>query len=214
MSWRLVFAVFAAGTSIGCSATHIVRPLPQGTSAVTASFGGPYLPASVPTLVVPYLTLGYQRGMTHDVTVGGAVHATLAAFGVAGVEVNGARRLATGAGWRPELVGRGNLYMFAGRGGARVYPALGAVASWTAGSRTLWYAGADALAQAGRPHVIATPLVGVQRQVGSRAALQLDVKWMAANADVRAGVFDGESSLGGRGVMAAQLGVVWHRGPR
>lgn len=208
------FALSAALLASACSATHIVRPLPRGTTALTASFGGPYVPSSVPTVVVPYLTLGVQRGVTDDLTLGGALHATMAAFGVAGLELNAARRVAAAGGWRPELVARGTLYAFAGRGGGRAYPAIGAVASWAAGPRTLWYVGADALAQAGRPHVVATPLAGVQRQLGRRAALQLDVKWMAANADVRAGVFEGESSIGGRGTLAAQVGFVWRRGAK
>ncbi len=204
LRWLPLLAV--AGTA--CSATHVVRPLPKGSSAVTASFGGPVLPSSVPTGVIPYLTLGLQRGVTDDLTVGGALHATMLAFGVVGGEVNASQRVRRGDGVIPELVGRGGAYALAGSGGARVFPYLGGVASWSAGPRTLLYAGGDAVLQTARPRVLAVPLVGIQRRVSDRTALQLDAKWMAANVDTRNGVFSGESAIGGRGAMALQMGVV------
>lgn len=195
-----------------CSATHIVRPLPRGTSVWTASLGGPVLPEAVPTKLVPYLSLGWQRGVSDDLTLGGAVHGTMAAFGVAGGELTATQRLAEQHGARPELAGTAATYLFAGRGGARLYPSLGAVASWSMGSRALLYGGGNAVAQfSGTPTVLFNPLLGVQRSLGRRAAIQLEAKWMAANADTRAGVFEGEASIGGRGALAAQVGLTFRR---
>jgi hypothetical protein len=211
----LAACAVAIAATAGCSATAIVRPLPVGTSAWTASLGGPYVPNSVPTLVVPYATIGWQRGITNDLTVGGAVHATMAAFGVAGVDVAATRRLVAQDGARPELVGtlRGTLFSDGSGSGTRFYPSLGVVGSWAAGPRTLWYAGADATAQTGAtPGVLVAPLAGVQRRFGANTAFQLELKWMAANVDSRRGVFEGESSIGGRGAVAVQLGVVRYRG--
>lgn len=195
-----------------CSATHIVRPLPRGASVWTASLGGPYLPVAVPTKVVPYLSIGWQRGITDVLTVGGAVHGTLAAYGVAAGELTATRQLTGQRGGRPAVSGTAQAYLFAGRGGARLYPSLGAVASWSAGPRAFLYGGGNALAQfSGAPSVLLNPLVGGQRAFGRRAALQLELKWMAANADTRAGVFEGESSIGGRGALAIQLGLTLRR---
>jgi hypothetical protein len=198
-----------------CSATHVVRPLPRGTSQWTVSLGGPWLPGAVPTKVVPYASIGLQRGVSDDLTLGGAVHATMAAYKVAAGELSAARRIAAGAGLRPELAATGNVYLFAGDGGARVFPALGGVASWRPGERTLLFGGAQVIGQfTGAPAALVTPLAGVQRRVRSRLGLQAEVKWMAANADTRAGVFEGESSIGGRGAFAVQLGVTIDRGRR
>lgn len=201
-------ACTAAVTASGCSATHVVRPLPAGSRAVTASLGGPVLPNSVPTGVVPYLTIGLQQGRTDDLTVGGALHATMLAFGVAAGEVNATYRLRRESGAIPELVGRAGGIVMAGPGGVRLYPSIGTVASWSATRGTLLYAGGDLMAQTTAPHLLAAPLVGIQRRVSDRTAVQLDAKWMAANVDTRRGVFEGESSIGGRGAFALQLGLV------
>lgn len=195
-----------------CSATHIVRPLPRGASVWTASLGGPYLPEAVPTKVVPYLSIGWQHGVSDALTVGGAVHGTLAAYGVAAGELTATRRLAEQHGGLPALAGTAQAYLFAGRGGVRLYPSLGAVASWSVGQRALLYGGGSAVAQfSGTPSVLLNPLIGAQRSFGRRVALQLELKWMAANADTRAGVFEGESSIGGRGALATQLGLTVRR---
>jgi hypothetical protein len=195
-----------------CSATHIVRPLPRDVSVWTVSLGGPYLPEAVPTKVVPYLSLGWQYGVSDAMTIGGAVHGTLAVYGVAAGELTATRLLTEQRGSRPAVAGTAQAYVFAGRGGARVYPSLGTVASWAVGSRALLYGGGNAVAQfSGAPAVLFNPLIGGQRSFGRHVALQLELKWMAANADTRAGVFEGESSFGGRGVFATQLGMTVRR---
>jgi hypothetical protein len=195
-----------------CSATHIVRPLPRGASVWTASLGGPLLPEAVPTKVVPYLSIGWQHGVSDALTLGGAIHGTMAAYGVAAGELTATQRLTEQRGGRPAVAGTAQAYLFAGRGGVRVYPSFGAVASWSVGKRALLYGGGNAVAQfSGTSTVLLSPLVGAQRSFGRRVALQLEVKWMAANADTRAGVFEGESSIGGRGAVATQLGFTLRR---
>jgi hypothetical protein len=212
---RLITVLLLASLAPACSVTHVARPLPRGTSQWTLSLGGPWLPEAVPTKLVPYASLGLQRGVTDDLTLGGAVHATMAAYKVAAGELSATRRLAHGAGWRPELAATANVYLFAGDGGARVFPALGGVASWRPGEKTLLFGGAQVLGQfSGAPAMLVTPLAGVQRRIRSRLGLQAEVKWMAANADTRAGVFEGESSINGRGALAFQLGATLDRGRR
>ena len=108
----------------------------------------------------------------------------------------------------PELTGQAQLYGFVGPGGARVYPNLTGTASWTAGPRTLLYGGsALTVRPSGSIALLATPLAGIQRDVGTRFVLQLEGKWMAANIDMHSGLFEGENSLGGNGGLALQLGV-------
>lgn len=212
---RVVPLLLLTSLVSACSATHVARPLPRGASQWTVSLGGPWLPEAVPTKLVPYVSVGLQRGVTDDLTLGGAVHATMAAYQVAAGELSATRRVARGAGVRPELAATGNVYLFAGDGGARVFPALGGVASWRPGERTLLFGGAQVIGQfTGAPAALVTPLLGVQRRVRSRLGLQAELKWMAANADTRAGVFEGESSLGGRGALALQLGLTVDRGRR
>jgi hypothetical protein len=211
--WLLSALASGVLGTLACSATHVVRPLPRGTSQVSFSFGGPLLPDKVVTKVVPYASVGWQRGMTDALTMGGSLHATMAAFGVAGGELSATHRLLGERDDALALVGTAHGYLFAGRGGTRVYPAAGLVGSWRPGERALFYGGGTAIGQFnGTPSVVLTPLLGAQRSLGRRLALQAEVKWMAANTDTRAGVFEGESSIGGRGAMAVQLGALWRRG--
>jgi hypothetical protein len=109
----------------------------------------------------------------------------------------------------PEITGQAQLYLFAGSGGARVYPNVTANASWNAGDRTLLYAGASATGrlESGGQTAIVTPMLGIQRDVGRRLAIQFEGKWMAANVDMHSGLFEGENSVNGNGGLALQLGV-------
>lgn len=203
------FIVLAGAlTTTACTATMPVRVLPKGESRWIASVGGPLLPHHAPTGFIPYTNVGRMWGHDESTTLTANLHVLAAAFGVAGVDVGAARRVRHQVGMVPEVTGLGQLYMFAGPGGARVYPNLTATASWAAGPRTLLYGGAGATVTfEGKQAIVATPLVGVQRDVGKRLALQLEGKWMAANVDMRSGLFEGENSVGGNGGLALQLGV-------
>lgn len=198
--------VLLAGSA--CTATLPVRTLPAGENRWTVSLGGPLLPHHAPTGFIPYTTIGRLWGRSDGVTMSANLHVLAAAFEVAGVDVGVARRLRPQRGGVPEVTGQAQVLAFAGEGGARVYPNLTATASWTAGPRTLFYGGAGAtLRLDGGRTVIATPLAGVQRDVGRRLVLQLEGKWMAANVDMHSGLFEGENSIGGNGGLALQLGV-------
>jgi hypothetical protein len=191
-----------------CTATQPVRVLPKGQSRWISSLGGPLLPHHAPTGFIPYTNVGVMWGRSDNVTVSANVHLLAAAFGVAGVDVGATRRLRAEAGAMPELTGQAQLYGFVGPGGARVYPNFTGTASWTAGPRTLLYGGsALTVRPSGSIALVATPLAGIQRDVGTRFVLQLEGKWMAANIDMHSGLFEGENSLGGNGGLALQLGV-------
>lgn len=209
---RLTFGSCLAFAGAACSATLPVRVLPKGESRIIASFGGPYLPQSSPTWLIPYLTVGAMHGLSENMTLVYDVHALMAALGVAGVDVGAAYRLRTQSSGVPEVTVLGQAYAFAGSGGARLYPHLNINASWRRGERQLVYVGAEALAQfQGAPSVFATPLAGWQFPVGKRLALQTEIKWMGANSNTAHGIFKGESSIGGHGALAFQLGAIWTR---
>lgn len=201
-------ALAGALSTAACTATMPVRVLPKGESRWTASIGGPLLPHHAPTGFIPYTNIGRMWAHDESTTLTANLHVLAAAFGVAGVDVGAARRIREQSGAIPELTGMAQLYMFAGPGGARVYPNITGTASWSAGPRTLLYGGGAAtIRPSGGQGLIATPHVGIQRDFGRRLALQLEGKWMAANIDMHSGLFEGENSIGGNGGLALQLGV-------
>jgi hypothetical protein len=204
----ILLALFGSQLVSGCTATQPVRVLPKGQSRWISSVGGPLLPHHAPTGFIPYTNVGMMWGRSDNVTVSANVHVLAAAFGVAGIDMGIARRLRAEDGLVPELTGQAQLYGFAGNGGARVYPNLTGTASWSAGSRTLLYGGsALTVRPSGGIALVATPLAGVQRDVGRRFVLQLEGKWMAANIDMHSGLFEGENAPGGNGGLSLQLGV-------
>jgi hypothetical protein len=185
-----------------------VRVLPRGESRWVASVGGPLLPSHTPTGFIPYTNVGLMWARSDDVTMTANVHVLAAAFGVAGADLGAARRLRSQHGALPEVTGQAQLYLFSGTGGTRWYPNFTGAASWTAGPRTLLYGGsALTVRPSGGTAVLVSPLLGVQRDVGRRFALQLEGKWMAANIDTWRGLFEGENSVGHHGGLALQLGV-------
>jgi hypothetical protein len=210
--FRAAIAAIAAIAAAGCTATQPVRVLPKGQSRFIASLGGPVLPKGAPTIVIPYATVGIARGVSDNTTVVADVHALMAAFGVAGVDIGAARRLRAEDAHGPEITALGQAYLFAGSGGARVFPHATINASWTRGSSQLVYVGADVVGQfTGKPAAFVSPLLGWQFPIRRSLAMQTELKWMAASADTRHGIFKAESSIGGRGALGLQFGFQWAR---
>lgn len=172
------------------------------------SVGGPIAPDHVVTKVIPYLTVGAMHGITDRTTITGGLHLLTAAMGVAGADLGVARRLGTQNGIRPEVTGQAQLYLFAGTGGARVFPNFSGTMSWSAGSKTLLYAGTSLTTQfSGDQHWFVSPSAGIQRDMRKRLTMQLEARWMAANVDTERGLLEGESGIGGHGGFAVQLGL-------
>ena len=206
----LLVGAIAGGLQLltACAATQPVRVLAGGESRWVASVGGPMLPHHVPTGILPYATVGRMWARSNDVTLTADLHLLPAAFGVAGIDAGVARRLRAASGRAPELTGQAQLYAFAGNGGARVYPNFTGNASWQVAAGTIVYAGAATTVQfTGPTAVIASPLAGIQQDIGRRWVLQLEGKWMAADVDMRSGLLEGENSISGRGGLSLQLGV-------
>ncbi|MFN8582344.1 MAG: hypothetical protein U0163_15390 [Gemmatimonadaceae bacterium] len=204
-------ALLLGATGLACSATQPVRVLTRNERRWIASAGGPLLPNHVPTGVIPYTTVGTMWGARDNLTLSANAHVLAAAFGIAGVDVGAASRLTPQRGLRPEVTSQLQLYGFVGDGGSRLYPNLTANASWSLGRHTLAYAGSALTLGTGTPSLVATPLVGVQRDATRHVVVQLEGKWMAANVDTRHGLFEGENTVSGHGGLAAQLGLQWRR---
>jgi hypothetical protein len=209
LAWTRAAATAALAAVVGaCAATQPVRVLPKGQSRVIASVGGPWQPKKSPTVVVPYVTLGMMRGLSDRTTLVYDAHLLMAALGVAGADVGLAHRLLAQDGVRPEVSALGQAYLFAGSGGARVFPHASVNASWTRGARQLLYVGGDAIGQfSGAPAVLVAPLAGWQFPVHRRVQLQTEFKWMAANVETEHGIFRGRGNIGGHGGLSVQLGV-------
>lgn len=194
--------------SLGCAVTQPVRVLGKGERRWISSIGGPLLPGHVPSKVIPYTNVGMMWGRSDNLTLSANAHLFAAAFGVAGMDVGAARRLHTQSGLTPEITTQAQLYLFAGAAGVRAYPNFVGTASYNAGPRTLLYGGtALTVRPSGGKALLASPLMGVQRDVGKRFALQLEGKWMVANIDMHSGLFEGESTISGHGGIGVQFGV-------
>lgn len=193
----------------GCSAVQPVRVLEKGASAITASLGGAVVPGSSPTGIIPYLTSGYAYGISEDVTLHGRAHLTVAAFGVAGLDVGASMRAMSQDGALPEITVSGQLIGFASiarSAPARLYPNLTANASWSVGQRSLAYIGTHATVQLDPMRTLMSPFAGYQFPVSDAVRLQIEAIWQASNVNTRNGVFEGESSIGGSGSFGIYVG--------
>ncbi|MBC8124661.1 MAG: hypothetical protein H7X70_02905 [Candidatus Kapabacteria bacterium] len=186
----------------GCGSGQPVRVLPEGSTAIIASLGGPIQPSRSPIGFVPYLTAGIEHGITDDVTVHGNLHLLMAFFAVGGIDIGASGRL-----WRqndalPEVTASARLIGFMKFGdpvSPRLYPDVSLNASWEVADRTLAYIGTHTTFQWKPGEVFISPFVGVQFPLSSRFSLQTELIWQAANHDTRVGLFEGLSSIGGMG---------------
>jgi hypothetical protein len=192
-----------------CGVTQPVRVIDQGTTQVAVSLGGPLIPFGGMTVPTPYLNLGLIHGYAENLTVTGNVHATMAVLKNAAFDVGAATRLAReSSGW-PELTVKGQLYFFSDLerlDAVRVFPMVSINASYLLGRSTLIYAGAEQLVQFNKPQYFFTPFAGTQLGLSDRSALQIELKWMAANANSAHGIFRGTGSIGDHGDIGIFFG--------
>jgi hypothetical protein len=102
---RLLLATLVCGA---CATTHLARPVGRGNTRVSASLGGPMVEFGAP-VPVPISTLGVAHGVSDALDVGGELHPTAAAFGIAG--------LSGGVAWHPIPTHRAALTVGASLGG-------------------------------------------------------------------------------------------------
>jgi len=201
-SWLLVFFT-------GCGVTQPVRVLEPGEVRVTASFGGPVVPSSMPTVVIPYGTIGGMAGVAEGITVTGNLHIPLVALETAGIDGGAAVRILRGDGPVPELTAKGTALLLTNfrAGSSRCFPILSLNGSYSLGGPALWYAGIENMFQfTGQEHFFVGPFTGIEVHLSRQIALQGEAKWMAANVDTRNGVFEGQASFRGKGYFGIFLG--------
>jgi hypothetical protein len=196
--------------SLHCGVTHPIRTLPEGTTQVTGSFGGPLIPFAGMTIPMPYLTAGIAHGASNDVTVTANAHALMAAMGNVGLDAGAATTLVREERWIPEIVAKGEVLCFSdldALSNVRIFPHASMTASYDAGP-LLAYAGADLLTQfSGDRRWFLTPYGGASIPLNTTWTLQAELKWLAANVDTRHGVFEGRAAVGGKGNVGLFVGV-------
>ncbi len=171
----------------GCAASRAVAPMGRGNAAITASLGGPMFEFGAP-VPAPLLSTGVRYGLSERTSVHGGVELTpILLVGVAGANAGVNTELWPASGARPRLMLDGTLWLFAGdndpegpEGGARLFPDLGALASWDLGRRRHHvYGGAQLFTQL-FPEVVAYPYPVVGGVVNTgRVGWQLELGWPA-----------------------------------
>jgi hypothetical protein len=181
---------------------------------VAASVGGPVVPSAIPTVVIPYATAGAMVGVSEGVTVTGNVHIPLGALKTFGLDGGAAGRFVHEKGLVPEITGKGAALVLTDftAGSFRLFPFFSLNGSYSIGDWILAYGGMEGMLQfTGDEHFFFGPFAGLEVRLSRRFALQGEAKWMAANADTRNGIFEGQSSFRGRGSFGLFLGAsyVW-----
>ncbi|NUN70143.1 MAG: hypothetical protein HUU02_10580 [Bacteroidetes bacterium] len=211
-SCRRLLILLPLSILIGCGVTQPIRTIPAGEVHLTGSFGGGIIPFGGIAIPVPYLTAGAQYGYSDAFTVFGNGHLTAALFKDVGLDLGGAYRAVRQEGIVPELTlaGRGYFFWDAVRGSTtRLYPSLSAAASYQLSERSLLYFGTEGLYQQSTSDLFLAPFAGYTFPVHERWVLQLETKWLAANKDMRHGIFEGAASVGGYGNVGIYCGVQW-----
>jgi len=194
----------------GCSVLTPVRVIEKDHSQLNLSIGGPFVPSSTKTAIVPYTTFGYAYGLKEDLTFSGNVHLLSAIFKTPGIDIGLVYQVVKEDAYIPELSIYPKLYFFKSLrkdGGFRMFPSLALNVSYTIWKHHLIYLGTDYLFQLTQGDYFVTPFLGYQFPVSHRIKLQTELKWMASNADSRHGVFEGESSISGHGTVGIFVGV-------
>jgi hypothetical protein len=195
-----------------CSSVQPVRVLEKDAYVATGSIGGAFLPSKSPAGILPYLTVGGAHGVTEDLTMHGHAHVLLAAFGVVGIDYGASYRALKQDGAVPEVTVGGQLLMFtklSSEPNPRVYPNLSANASWQVGEQSLIYTGSHATIQLSTGDVFVSPFVGYQFPLNKTFDLQIEGIWQAANRNTSGGVFEGLSSIKGKGSYGFYIGGIY-----
>jgi hypothetical protein len=207
--WGAVIFFALAIALSSCGVTQPVRVIDQGTTQAAVSLGGPLIPYSGMTVPTPYLNLGLIHGYKENLTLTGNIHATMAVLKNAAFDVGAATRLVRESNGWPEVTAKGQLYVFSDLerfDALRVFPMVSVNASYLLGHSTLLYAGADQLIQFNKPQYFVAPFAGTQLSLSDRSALQIELKWMAANVNSAHGIFRGTGSIGDHGDIGIFFG--------
>jgi len=206
----ITFLLLFVFLSAGCSVLTTVRVLEKNHSQYNLSIGGPWVPGSVKTVIIPYTTLGYAYGLKNDLTLAGNFHLLSAIFKTPGIDIGAVYRVFPENGYIPELSVYPKVYFFYGFRSPqdfRCFPSFSLNASYTLWQSNLIYFGADCMFQLTSSNAFVTPFIGYEFPISKSLKLQTEIKWMASNSDTKHGVFEGESSISGKGTMGIFVGV-------
>lgn len=203
--------VLCALATAACGTTQFARPLGRGTTRFTASLGGPLVRFGGAPVPLPITTVGVAHGLSDLVDVGGDLHPTAMAFGVAGASAHvavhplTAHRSALTVGG--SVSGFGNAHdgvLFTDlwlAGGGRVAPWL-----WLGGGvhNGLRVVGSSSLSE----QTPWTPTLAALASFlpSSRVALNLELRWYAFTTCGRCATPD-YYSLGDAGGLGVLLGL-------
>ena len=205
-----ILLCFIVVTSFHCGITQPVRTIPNDETRLQASFGGPIIPLGDVAVPVPYLNAGGQYGASENLTLFGNFHITSLLFKDIGIDGGAATRIFAESGIYPEVTMQGRLIFFwdfIRSGSTRVFPMATLNASYRVGTMSLFYVGADNLFQVHEPEYFLAPLIGYRFPVSETMTMQMESKWLAANKDTRHGIFEGATSVSGKGNISFYLGM-------
>jgi hypothetical protein len=211
-SAMVVCCIGAACILSACGVTQPVRVVDQGVTQAAVSLGGPLIPFGKMTVPTPYLNLGLIHGYKENLTLTGNIHATAALVKNAAFDVGAATRLARESNGWPEVTAKGQLFVFSDLerfDALRVFPMVSVNASYLLGYSTLLYTGVDQLVQFNKPQYFVAPFAGTQLSLSDRSALQVELKWMAANVNSAHGIFRGTGSVGDHGDIGVFFGFTY-----
>ncbi|MBW7889316.1 MAG: hypothetical protein H3C35_13330 [Bacteroidetes bacterium] len=197
---------------LGCGATQPIRTLEEGASSVQASLGGPIIPFADLPVPVPYLNLGYAKGIQKNLTLFGNAHVTALLFKDAAFDAGIVSSFAKEKGMRPEITVKvqGNFFWAALRGREfRFLPTIHANGSYRVGGRSLFYFGAENNYDLLQSQSLFSPFIGYQFPLSQSLFMQAETKWIAANKDTRHGIFEGYASVLGQGNMGLFLAFTY-----
>lgn len=195
---------------VGCGVSQPMQPVNEGETEIIASFGGPVIPLDGFAVPAPYLNVGAVYGAASNFSLFGNAHLTAALFKDLGVDAGLVTTVAEEEGLLPEINLNGRVYFFwdvVRSNNKRLFPLVTVTAHYTIAERKRLYVGADNLVQLHRPEYFISPLAGYLFPLSDRMFAQLELKWLAANKETRHGIFEGTTSLGGKGGIGLFFGI-------
>ncbi len=185
---RVYATLLVALGLVGCSQSHIVRPLGKGHGVVNASLGGPFVHVFGLDIPAPIFTAGGGYGVRDDLDVFANLDVTALAFGLfhfePGVVLHPVVRE---SGAIPTVSVGASLHLLTDFKDARAVPNLMAALAWRY-KRHMLYFGGDfgfGFGVGGRAfRFLGGPFVGGEVRAGKRVGLALELKWLAPQTNV------------------------------
>lgn len=207
----LRYSILAASFfALRCGVTQPVRIVEEGKTEIISSFGGPIIPLDGLAIPAPYLNAGALYGYKKNLTFFGNAHVTALLFKDIGIDGGFATALIREKNFRPEVTLNGRVYFFwdfIRSNTTRMFPMATLTASYETGERSLFYFGVDNVFQIQTAEVFISPSTGYQFPLSDALISQIELKWLAMNKDTRHGVFEGVTSISGKGGIGIFFGI-------